>query len=47
MILDECARLGNIEWRGDNKENFNINWFSSFELSDCIYKWVYKHILQF
>ena len=40
MILEELERLGNINWKGENKDNFSINWYSSFELADEIYKWV-------
>ena len=32
-------RLGSIEWRGNGKENFSINWTSPFELADAIYQW--------
>ena len=32
-------KYGNIEWTNENKQNFKINWFSSFELADSIHKW--------
>lgn len=33
------ARLSSIEWKGNAKENFSVNWTSPFELADAIYQW--------
>jgi hypothetical protein len=32
-------KLGTIVWKSETKENFTINWNSSFEIADAIYQW--------
>ncbi|KRX09288.1 hypothetical protein PPERSA_05957 [Pseudocohnilembus persalinus] len=47
MIIEELVAKGSIQWKNlDNKENFTVNFFSSFELADCIFEWGKKNHLK-
>lgn len=38
-ILDAMSKTGAVEWKGNNRENFSINWTPPGELADAIYDW--------